>query len=96
MYLVRRVCRTAPGKAGDVAAALDKICAAYEKNGRAKATIYKGMLGGDTDVVYCEWMQDAIKPATADEIPQSVYDDDAVMRPHLLSYDLEVYEALKR
>ena len=63
MYLVRRVCRTAPGKARDVAAVLDKICAAYEKNGRSKATIYIGMLNGDTDVVYCEWMQDAIKPA---------------------------------
>ena len=96
MYLVRRVCRTAPGKARDVAAVLDKICAAYEKNGRSKATIYIGMLGGDTDVVYCEWMQDAIKPAEAGEIPQSVYDDDAVMRPHLLSYDLEVYEAFAR
>ena len=96
MYLVRRVCRTAPGKAGDVAAVLDKICAAYEKNGRSNATIYMGMLGGDTDVVYCEWMQDAIKPAEAGEIPASVYTDDAEMRPHLLSYDLEVYQALDR
>ena len=42
MYLLRRVCRTKPGKARDVAASLDKICAAYEKNGRAKATIYVG------------------------------------------------------
>jgi RNase adaptor protein for sRNA GlmZ degradation len=96
MYLVRRVCRTAPGKARDVAAVLDKICAAYEKNGRSKATIYMGMLGGDTDVVYCEWMQDSIKPATADEIPASVYTDDAEMRPHLLSYDLEVFEGFAR
>ena len=96
MYLVRRVCRTSPGKARDVAAVLDKICAAYEKNGRSKATIYMGMLGGDTDVVYCEWMQDSIKPATADEIPASVYTDDAEMRPHLLSYDLEVFEGFAR
>lgn len=96
MYMVRRVCRVQPGKAGDVAAVLDKICAAYEKNGRSKANIYMGMLGGDTDVVYCEWMQDAIKPAGEGEIPASVYTDDAEMRPHLLSYDLEVYEALAR
>ena len=96
MYLLRRVCRVQPGKAGDVAAVLDKICAAYEKNGRSKATIYMGGIGSDPNVVYCEWAQDVIKPAAAGEIPESVYTDDAEMRPHLLSYDLEVYEALAR
>ena len=96
MYLVRRVCRVQPGKARNVAACLDKICAAYEKNGRSKATIYIGGLGSDPNVVYCEWIQDVIKPATADEIPASVYEDDAVMRPNLLSYDLQVFEAIPR
>ena len=96
MYLLRRVCRTKPGKARDVAASLDKICAAYEKNGRAKATIYVGGMGSDADVAYVEWTQPVIKPSGADEIPASIYVDDAEMRPHLLSYDLQIFEALDR
>ena len=40
MYLVRRVARTQPGKASQVAAQLVKITRAYEEAGRNKAIVY--------------------------------------------------------
>ena len=94
MYLVRRVVRTKPGKAWYVANILMNICAAYEKQGRAKATVYVGGVPSDPDVAYVEWTQDVIKPSDMPNIPQSVFDDDAKMRPHLLTYDLEFYEVV--
>ena len=66
------------------------------ENGRAKATIYVGGMGSDADVAYVEWTQPVIKPSGPDEIPASIYVDDAEMRPHLLSYDLQIFEALDR
>ncbi|GIS81830.1 MAG: hypothetical protein CM1200mP15_04620 [Dehalococcoidia bacterium] len=34
MYMIRRVARTQPGKAWEVAGYLTKICEAYESNGK--------------------------------------------------------------
>ena len=92
MYLVRRVVRTQPGKAWEVAAHLVKICEAYEKKGRSKARIYVGGVPSDPNVAYVEWTQERIEPSRRSEIPESVYTDDAKMRPLITSYDLEFYE----
>lgn len=92
MYLVRRVVRTQPGKAWEVAAHLVKICEAYEKKGRNKAQIYVGGVPSDPNVAYAEWTQERIEPNRRSEVPESVYTDDAKMRPLLTSYDLEFYE----
>ena len=71
-----------------------KICAAYETQGRAKATVYVGGVPSDPDVAYVEWTQDAIKPLGMSNVPKSVFEDDASMRPHILTYDLEFYEVV--
>ena len=92
MYLVRRVVRTQPGKAWEVAAHLVKICEAYEKKGRNKAQIFVGGVPSDPNVAYAEWTQERIEPNRRSEVPESVYTDDAKMRPLLTSYDLEFYE----
>jgi len=92
MYLVRRVVRTQPGKVWEVAAHLVKICEAYEKKGRSKAQIYVGGVPSDPNVAYVEWTQERIEPSRRSEIPESVYTDDAKMRPLITSYDLEFYE----
>ncbi|MEE9248375.1 MAG: hypothetical protein V3U79_06745 [Dehalococcoidia bacterium] len=92
MYLVRRVVRTQPGKAWEVAAHLARICEAYEKKGRNKAQIYVGGVPSDPNVAYAEWTQERIEPIRRSEVPESVYTDDAKMRPLLTSYDLEFYE----
>ena len=92
MYLVRRVVRTQPGKAWEVAAHLVRICEAYEKKGRNKAQIYVGGVPSDPNVAYAEWTQERIEPSRRSEVPESVYTDDAKMRPMLTSYDLEFYE----
>ena len=44
------------------------------------------------NVAYVEWTQEKIEPSLRSEIPESVYTDDAKMRPLITSYDLEFYE----
>ncbi|KAA1277746.1 MAG: hypothetical protein EGP14_06410 [SAR202 cluster bacterium] len=62
--MIRRVARTQPGKAWEVAGYLTKICEAYESNGRNKAQIYIGGQGlpGTPNTVIAEWIQDTIEP----------------------------------
>ncbi len=45
MYIIRRVAKTQPGKAWEVAGYLTKITQAYEEAGRNKAQVYVGGLG---------------------------------------------------
>ena len=56
------------------------------------------MLGSDADVAYVrvDCRTQLSSPSGPDEIPASIYVDDAEMRPHLLSYDLQIFEALDR
>ena len=93
MYLLRRVARTKPDKAWEVAAVLKRTCEAYEKAGRDTAQIYVGSeLRGDADVVYAEWTQDSLKPTQMSEVPESIFTDFEAMEPNLVSYDIEFYE----
>ena len=96
MYLLRRIARTQPGKAWEVAAYLSKICEAYEGNGRPKATISVGGpgLAGSVDVAYAEWTQDSIAPNWRQKIPEAVRTNNAKMQALLTSYELEIYEVV--
>ena len=91
MYLIRRVAKTQPGKAWQVAGYLAKICAAYEEGGRDKARIYVGNgLPGDQNVAYAEWTQERIEPNR--NVPKAVFPLHREMQPLLTSYDIEFYE----
>ena len=94
MYLIRRVARTQPGKAWEVAGLLTKICNAYEAQGRSKAQIFIGGQGlpGEADVVYAEWTQERIEPNRRPNVPKSVFEDNPKMQALLTSYDIEFYE----
>ncbi len=93
MYLMRRVARTQPGKAWEVANVLKKTCEAYEAAGRNPAQLYVGSeLRGDADVVYVEWTQDNLNPTQMSEVPASIFADFEAMEPNLVSYDIEFYE----
>ncbi len=97
MYLVRRVARTQPGKASQVAAQLVKITRAYEEAGRNKAIVYiRGGGGPDTpDIVYADWTQETIAPTDMATVPESVGVDHGVMAPMLIDYTLELYELVE-
>ena len=94
MYLVRRIARTQPGKAWEVAGYLSKICAAYENTGRNKAQIYIGGQGlpGTPNTVVAEWTQERIEPNWPSKVPDSVRPDNAKMQQLLTEYPIEFYE----
>ena len=101
MYMIRRVARTQPGKAWEVAGYLTKICEAYESNGRNKAQIYIGGQGlpGTPNTVIAEWIQDTIEPNWPTNVPDSVRTDTARMQELLVTntdgskeYPIEFYE----
>ncbi len=94
MYIIRRVARTKPGKAWEVAGLLTKICQAYEAQGRNKAQVYIGGQGlpGEANVVYAEWTQERIEPNRRPNVPESVLRDNLQMQALLTSYDIEFYE----
>jgi hypothetical protein len=94
MYMIRRVARTKPGKAWEVAGLLTKICEAYEAQGRNKAQVYIGGQGlpGEQNVVYAEWTQERIEPNRRPNVPKSVFPDNAKMQELLTSYEIELYE----
>lgn len=101
MYMIRRVARTQPGKAWEVAGYLTKICEAYESNGRNKAQIYIGGQGlpGTPNTVIAEWIQDTIEPNWPTNVPDSVRTDNAKMQELLVTntdgskeYPIEFYE----
>jgi len=94
MYVLRRVARTQPGKAWEVAGYLSKICEAYETTGRNKAQIYIGGQGlpGTPNTVVAEWTQDSIEPNWPDNIPESVRSDNAKMQSMLTEYPIELFE----
>ena len=94
MYIVRRVAKTQPGKAWEVASYLTRITQAYEEAGRNKAQVYIGGQGlpGTPNVVYAEWTQERIEPTDLRTVPEAVRTDNAKMQPLLTEYSLELYE----
>ena len=95
MYLIRRIARTQPGKAWEVASCLTKICEAYEDGGRNKAQIYVGQgLPGDSDVAYAEWTQERIEPIVYSNVPKSVDINHDKMMEMVTAYDIEFYEVV--
>ena len=98
MYLIRRVCRTQPGKAWEVAGYLTKVCQAYEEAGRTKAQIYVGGQGlpGTQNVVYAEWTQERIEHSIMANVPKAevVHTNNAKMQALLTEYSIEFYDVV--
>ena len=93
MYVIRRVCKTQPGKAWEVAGYLSKCVQAYETAGRNKAQVYIGQgLPGEQHVVYAEWTQERIEPTDPKTVPEAVRENGAKMMPLLDEYNIEFYE----
>ena len=92
MYLIRRIVKTQPGKAWEVAGHLSKITEAYEGAGRNKAHIYVGGVPGTPNVVYADWTQDRIEPTDQSKVPAAVGVNHAKMAPLMTEYTLEFYE----
>jgi hypothetical protein len=94
MYLIRRVAKTQPGKAWEVAGLLTKIVEAYEGGGRNKAQVYIGGQGtpGAQSTVYAEWTQERIEPVVMSTVPEAVRTNNAKMQPLLTEYSIEFYE----
>ena len=96
MYLIRRVAKTQPGKAREVAGYMAKITAAYENAGRNKCQIYVGGQGlpGTPDMVYAEWVQEKIETTDRGAVPQMdiVVEFNRKMQPLLTEYTIEFYE----
>ena len=93
MYVIRRVAKTQPGKAWQVAGYLIKICQAYEENGRTKAQIFIGQgLPGDPNVACAEWTQERIEPNRYSKVPESVRTNHAKMMEMVTEYTIEFYE----
>jgi hypothetical protein len=94
MYLIRRVAKTQPGKAREVAGYLSKITQAYEAAGRNKAMVYISGQGvpGTPDVVYADWTQERIEQTDMKTVPEAVGTNHVKMAPLLTDYYLEFYE----
>ena len=95
MYLIRRVLKTQPGKAWEVAGYLAKMTAAYENAGRNKCQIYVGGQGlPGPNVVYAEWTQEKIEPTNAAAVPQMdiIRENNAKMQALLTEYSIEFYD----
>ena len=95
MYVIRRVARTKPGKAWEVASYLSKICRAYEEEtGRNKAVVYiEGQgLPGTPNVVFAQWTQDTIEALPFAKVPKTVLETHPKMMEHLEDYSIELYQ----
>ena len=94
MYIIRRVAKTQPGKAWQVAAYLTKITEAYEEAGRNKAQVYISGQGvpGVPNTVYAQWTQERIEPTDMRKVPEAVTANHAKMLPLLTEYSLEFFE----
>ncbi len=94
MYIIRRVAKTQPGKAWEVANYLTKITQEYEEAGCNKAQVYVGGLGvpGTSNVVYAEWAQERIEPTDRRTVPAAVWTNNDKMQPLLTEYSIEFYE----
>jgi len=95
MFVIRRVAKTKPGKAWEVAGYLSKICKAYEEEtGRSQAVVYiQGQgLPGTPDVVYAQWTQDTIDALPFEKVPKAVLETHPKMMQHLDDYSIEFYQ----
>jgi len=94
MYLIRRILKTQPGKAWEVAGYLSKVTEAYERGGRNKAQIFVGGQGlpGEQNIVYAEWTQATIEQTDRQTIPEDVFKISAKMNPLLTEYTIEFFD----
>ena len=99
MYKIRRVYRTKPGEASNVAKLVYKQAKIYRDAGhRGEFTVsYNGYtLPGETNIVILEWHDDQIMSPSrpGNNIPSEVYEPAAQYRPLLESQHIEFYEMI--
>ena len=97
MYKIRRVYRTKPGEAGNVARLVYKQTRMYRDAGhRGEFTVsYNGYtLPGETNIVILEWQDDKIMSPSrpGNNIPSEVLEAGAQYRPLIESQHIEFYE----
>jgi len=99
MYKLRRVYRTKPGEATNVAKLVFKQAKMYKDAGhRGDFTVsYNGYtLPGEQNIVVLEWQQDSIMSPTrpGNNIPKEIMEAGAKYRPFLESQHIEFYEMI--
>ena len=97
MYKIRRVYRTKPGEARNVARLVYKQTKMYKHAGhRGEFTVsYNGYtLPGETNIVILEWQDDKIMSPSrpGNSIPAEVMEAGALYRPLIESQHIEFYE----
>ena len=99
MYKLRRVYRTKPGEATNVAKLVFKQAKMYKDAGhRGDLTVsYNGYtLPGEQNIVVLEWQQDSIMSPSrpGNNIPKEIMEAGAKYRPFLESQHIEFYEMI--
>ncbi|MBH59418.1 MAG: hypothetical protein MK359_05940 [SAR202 cluster bacterium] len=99
MYKLRRVYRTKPGEATNVAKLVFKQAKMYKDAGhRGDFTVsYNGYtLPGEQNIVVLEWQQDSIMSPSrpGNNIPKEIMEAGAKYRPFLESQHIEFYEMI--
>ena len=93
MYVIRRMARTQPGKAWEVASHLVKITQAYEEAGLSPTQVYISLEGlPGTPVVYAQWLQEDIEPTDKETVFEAIRTNDPMMHPLITEYSREYYE----
>ena len=99
MYKLRRVYRTKPGEAGNVAQLVFQQAKMYKEAGhRGDFTVsYNGYtLPGEQNIVVLEWQQDSIMSPgrPGNNISKEIMEAGAKYRPFLESQHIEFYEMI--
>tara|TARA_B100000029_G_C17609460_1_gene968911 strand:+ start:1205 stop:1513 length:309 start_codon:yes stop_codon:yes gene_type:complete len=99
MYKLRRIYRTKPGEATNVAKLVFKQAKMYKDAGhRGDFTVsYNGYtLPGEQNIVVLEWQQDSIMSPSrpGNNIPKEIMEAGAKYRPFLESQHIEFYEMI--
>lgn len=94
MYLIRRVFKTQPGKAPEVAGHVVKMCQAYTQAGRNPATVYISGQGvpGTPNIVYADWTQERIEQTVMERVPEAVGTEYTKIESFVTDSYLEFYE----
>ncbi len=99
MYKIRRVYRTKPGEAGNVARLVYNQAKIYKDTGhRGEFTVsYNGYtLPGEQNIVILEWQDDKIMSPSrpGNDIPQEAREAGAKYRPLIEGQHIEFYEMI--
>ena len=99
MYVIRRVYRTKPGQARNVAALVYKQGKAYQSAGQRsdiRVSYNGGTLPGEQDIVFLEWTDDSIQSPSREGhvLPKEALELGAEVRKLIEHQHIEFYEML--